>query len=190
MNIKIKLFAFALVAAVALVNVQAKNQLMGRLKTRDNKPVSVNGQKATSGTTLLSGSEIVCPAKVGATVDLGTLGRVDMAPNSSMTVTFNATQVSVQLKSGYVVLTTGKGINGVVNTADGQTFNANGSSVVAKMKNVTGPEAGVGVGAATKGGLGTGAVVGAAGAGAAVVGGAAAGANGRGSSLSPDNPRP
>jgi hypothetical protein len=183
-----KLLAFALIASFALVSVQAKTQVMGRLKTRDNKPVSVNGQKATSGTTVLSGAEIVSPAKVGATLDLGTLGRIDMAPNTSMTVNFSATQVSVQLKAGYVVLTTGKGVAGVVNTTDGQTFNANGSSVVAKMKNVTGPEAGVGVGAA-KAGLGTGAVVGAAGAGAAVVGGVAAANNGRGSNLSGTTPR-
>jgi hypothetical protein len=179
--------ALALISAVMLVNVQAKTALMGRLKTRDNKPVTVNGHKATSGTTLLSGSEITCPDKVGATIDLSTLGRVDMAPNSSMTVVFNTTEVSVKLKSGYVVLTTNKGITGVVNTNDGETFRTDGSSVVAKMKNVSGPEA-ASVGAA-RGGISTGAVVGIAGAGAAVVGGAAAKAGGRGSDLSTDNPR-
>lgn len=187
-----RIIALALVSAVALVSVQAKTAPMGRLKTRDNKPVTVNGHKATSGTTVLSGAEIECPDKVGATVDLGALGRVDMAPNSSMTLNFTATDVTVQLKSGYIVLTTNKGIPGVVNTTDGQVFQANGASVVAKMAGITGPEAAAAAAGASVGtgvGLGTGAVVGIAGAGAAVVGGtAAAKSSERGSNLSTATP--
>jgi hypothetical protein len=184
-----KLFAIALISVVALMNAQATTALMGRLKTRDNKPVMVNGHKATSGTTLMSGSQIQS-GKVGTTVDLGALGRIDMAPDTDLTVVFKASEVSVQLRSGYVVLTTNKGVTGVVNTADGETFRTEGkntASVVAKMKGVSGPEAAAKAGA-TKGGMSTGAVVGVAGAGAAVVGGAAAKSSGRGGSLSPNRP--
>lgn len=185
-----KTIGLALVACALYAQVLAVPGLMGKLKTRDNKPVMVNGNKATSGTTLVSGAQIQCPDKVGATVDLGTLGRVDMAPKSDMTLSFNASSISVQLRSGYVVLTTSKGISGTVTTPEGKVFQTDSSrmsSVVAKTKDAIGPETAVG---AKSGGIGTGAAVGVAGAGAAVVGGAAAAkSGGRGSDLSGDNPR-
>ena len=68
-----KTITFALAVATLATVVAAKPAVMGRLKTRDNKPVKVNGNKALSGTTLLSGSDIQCPAKVGA-ISLKSLG--------------------------------------------------------------------------------------------------------------------
>lgn len=179
-----------LVACAVQTPVLAGSPLMGKLKTRDNKPVMVNGKKATSGTTMLSGSEIQSPEQVGATVDLGALGRIDMAPKSDLTLTFDAASVSVQLRSGYVVLTTNKDISGQVTTPEGKVFRTDSSkmsSVVARTKDSVGPETAVG---AKSGGISTGAAVGVGGAGAAVVGGAAAAkSSGRGSDLSGDNPR-
>lgn len=180
---------FMLVLIAGALHVAAAMPLMGKLKTRDNKPVVVNGHKAVSGTTLLSGSEIQSPDKVGATIDLGSLGRLDIAPKTDLMLTFHATGVSVQLRSGYVVLTTNKGICGTVNTKDGQVFKTDcskTSSVIAKTSGTAGPEAAASVGA---GGGMNGATVGVAGAGAAVAGGAAAKSGGRGSDLSTDNPR-
>ena len=182
------LFVVLLIAGA--LHVVAAAPLMGKLKTRDNKPILINGHKAVSGTTLLSGSEIQCPDKVGATIDLGSLGRLDIAPNTDLTLTFNASSVTVQLRSGYVVLTTNKGICGLVNTTDGEVFKTDcskTSSVIAKTRGVIGPETAASVGA--QGGGINGAVVGIAGAGAAVVGAAAAKSGGRGGDLSTDNPR-
>jgi hypothetical protein len=166
--------------------------LMGKLRTRDNKPVLVNGNKASSGTTLLSGSQIQSPEKIGATVDLGSLGRLDMAPKTDLTLNFSATEISVQLKSGCAVLTTKKGISGRVTTSEGNVFQTDSSklsSVLARTKECEGPETALPIGAAA-GGLGAGGTAGVAGAGAAVVGGtAAAKAGARGAALSGDNPR-
>jgi hypothetical protein len=188
-TISLVLVALVLQFAMQLV-VQAK-PTMGKLKTRNNKPVTVNGHKAASGTTLMSGSTIQCPDKVGATIDLGSMGRVDIAPNSNLTVTFSQAVVSVELRSGYVVLTTSKGISGTVNTVDGEVFrtdSAKNSSVIAKTKGVSGPQTAASVGA-SNGGLSTGAAVGVAGAGSAVVGGAAVKkSSDRGSEMSPDKP--
>ena len=179
---------FMLVLIAGALHVAAAMPLMGKLKTRDNKPVVVNGHKAVSGTTLLSGSEIQSPDKVGATIDLGALGRLDIAPKTDLMLTFHATSVSVQLRSGYVVLTTNKGVCGTVNTKDGQVFKTDcskTSSVIAKTSGTAGPEAAASVGA----GGGINGAAGVAGAAAAVVGGAAAKSVGRGSDLSTDNPR-
>ena len=185
-----KTIALVFVACALQVQGLAGSGLLGKLKTRDNKPVMVNGNKATSGTTLVSGSQIQCPDKVGATVDLGALGRMDMAPKTAVTLSFNASSIFVQLRSGYVVLTTSKGVSGKVTTPEGKVFQTDSSkvsSVVAKSKDSVGPETAAG---AHTGGISTGAAVGVAGAGAAVVGGAAAAkGHGRGSELSGDNPR-
>ena len=182
---------FVLLLIAGALHVVAAAPPMGKLKTRDNKPILINGHKAVSGTTLLSGSEIQCPDKVGATIDLGYLGRLDIAPNTDLTLTFHSASVSVQLRSGYVVLTTNKGICGSVNTTDGQVFKTDcskTSSVIAKTRGAIGPETAASVGA-QGGGINGAAAVGLAGAGAAVASGAAAKSGGRGSNLSTDNPR-
>lgn len=171
-------------------HVMAGGRLMGKLRTRDNKPVLVNSNKAGSGTTIMSGAQIQCPDKIGATVDLGPLGRLDIAPNTDLTLTFDATKIAVQLKSGYVVLTTKTGINGSVTTSEGAVYAtdpAKTSSVIAMTGGAAGPAAAFPVGAGASL-LSPGAVVGIAGSGAAAIGNTAA-AIGRGRNLSPDNPR-
>jgi len=187
-----KTIALVFVTCAFQVHVMAGPVLMGKLRTSNNKPVLVNSNKAGSGTTIISGARIQCPDKIGATVDLGSLGRLDIAANSDLTLVFAASEVTVQLRSGYVVLTTNKGITGTVTTSEGTVFGTDPSkvsSVIAKMKDAQGPETGAPIGAA-KGGSGVGATAGVAAAAAAVVGGAAAAkSGGRGSDLSSDNPR-
>jgi hypothetical protein len=179
------------IAGSLQTSATAGGGLMGKLRTRGNKPVLVNLTKASTGTTVLSGSRIQCPEKIGATVDLGVLGRLDIAPKTDLMLTFVTGEVTVQLNSGYVVLTTNKGITGKVTTSEGTVFATDPSkvsSVVARTKDAQGPETSVLVGAGA-GGLGAGGTAGVAGAGAAVVGGATAATSGRGSDLSTDNPR-
>jgi hypothetical protein len=187
-----KTIALVFVTSAFQVHVMAGPGLMGKLRTGHNKSVLVNSNKAGSGTTIISGARIQCPDKIGATVDLGSLGRLDIAANSDLTLVFVASEVTVQLRSGYVVLTTNKGITGTVTTSEGTVFRTDSSkvsSVIAKMKGAQGPETGAPIGAA-KGGAGVGATAGVAAAAAAVVGGAAAAqSGGRGSDLSSDNPR-
>jgi hypothetical protein len=188
-----KIFALGIMLGVLQVQMLAAPTIMGTLKTRDNKPVLVNGNKVNSGTTILSGARIQSPAKTGATVDVPSLGRLDFAPNTDFVVTFDASKITVRLKAGYVVLTTRKGISGMVTTPDGKAFETDSSklsSVIARTAGSQGPEAAVPIGAA--GGMSTGAAAATiGGAGAAVVGGAAAaGSSGRGSNLSTDKPRP
>ena len=173
------------------MQVMAGAGLMGKLRTRDNKPVLVNNNKAKSGTTIMSGARIQCPEKIGATIDLGSLGRLDMAPNTDVALTFDATRVAVQLNAGYVVLTTNKGIAGTVTNADGKVVKtdvAKLSSVVAMTSGVAGPAAAVPIGAGASL-LSAGGAVGVAGSAAAVVGGAATAKPRGGSDLSTDNPR-
>src|SRR6266508_3132626 len=105
-----KTITLAFVMCAVQAQVMAGPGLMGKLRTSNNKLVLVNSNKARSGTTIISGARIQCPEKVGATVDLGSLGRLDIAANSDLTLAFATDEVKVQLRTGYVVLTTNKGI--------------------------------------------------------------------------------
>ena len=187
-----KSLAFVALLALPVATVNA-SPILGKLRTRDNRPVLVNGNSVRAGTTIFSGARVQSPAKIGATIDLSYLGRVDMAPNTDLIIIFDATKIEVQLKSGYVVLTTNKGIAGKVMTSEGKVFQTDMtklSSVVARTVGSEGPEVAAPIGAAA-GGLGAGATGGIGAAGAAVVGGAAAAkGSDRGSDLSTDRPRP
>ena len=185
-----KTIALLFVACAFQMHVTSGAGLMGKLRTRYNKPVLVNKNKATSGTTVLSGSKIQCPDKIGATVDLGPLGRLDMAPNTGLTLIFDATKIAVQLESGYVVLTTKTGIKGTVTTSDGAVYVTDPSklsSVIAKTTGAEGPETAFRVGASAEGVRNSTAGIGSAA--AAVVGGSAGSLSSRGSNLSNNNPR-
>ena len=190
----ISLIAIAVLLLVTHVaTATAATPVTGKLRTRNNKPLLVNGNSVKPGTTIFSGANIQSPAKVGATIDLGSLGRLDMAPLTDLTVVFDAVRIEVQLKSGYVVLTTGKGITGRVVTSEGKVLETDVtklSSVIARTAGSAGPEVAAPIGAAA-GGLSAGVVGGVGAAGAAVVGGAvAAQGSTRGSDLSTDKPRP
>lgn len=187
----IRLIALLAVASVVQLTVSAGAPLLGKLRTRNNKPVTVNGAKLSSGASIRSGTQIQCPEKIGATVDLGNVGRLDIAPQSDVTVIFDATKISVQLKAGYVVLTTNQGVTGTVSTPEGQVFGTDSSklsSVVGKTAGAVGPETGVPIGAGLSS-VGLSPVVGVAGAAGAVVGGTTGTALGRTSDVSTDNPR-
>jgi hypothetical protein len=104
----------------------------GRLTTRGNNPVTVNGNAARSGETIFSGQQIQTPDGVGATVQLPGLGRVDLAPNTNAMLTFKNGRVVVNVVSGCVILIAGKGVEGVVETPGGSsehTDKSKGSSV-------------------------------------------------------------
>ena len=88
----------------------------GRLVTRGNNPVTVNGNSAKTGETVFSGQQIQTPSETGATVQLGSLGRVDIAPNTNLTLIFDANSIKVRLASGCVILNPKKGVKGVVET--------------------------------------------------------------------------
>jgi hypothetical protein len=54
-------------------------QLLARLTTKGNQPITVNGVSATSGDSIANEAIIETPANVDATVDLGLLGSLDIA---------------------------------------------------------------------------------------------------------------
>src|SRR5260370_16391631 len=63
--------------------------LMGVLTTTNNKPILVNGANAISGATIPSGATIETPDGVGATIRLGPLGSLCIAPNTKLSLQFD-----------------------------------------------------------------------------------------------------
>src|SRR6266496_4619042 len=89
-----------LIFACALqVRVVGRSELTGKLLTLDNKSITVNNRKAKSGFTITTGSDLQCPGKISATVDLGELGRLDMAPKTDLRLGFDAYGVTIHLRS-------------------------------------------------------------------------------------------
>jgi len=163
-------------ASARLVSAANWQSHQGRLTTRGNNPVTVNGNSAKSGETIFSGQQIQTPEGVGATVQLGGLGRVDIAPNTNLTLTFEDGKINVALASGCVILTADKGVLGTVQAggAEQQTDQAKGGAIDVCTSQTPGAAPVVGQGAAAGAGAGAG------GAGGAAAGGAAAGSTAAG----------
>ena len=160
-------------ASARLVSAASWQTHQGRLTTRGNNPVSVNGNSARSGETIFSGQTIQTPAGVGATVQLPGLGRVDIAPNTNLTLIFEDGKINVALASGCVILTANKGVAGTVQAGDStqQTDRDKGGVIDVCSSTVPGGAPVVGQGAAAAAGAGSGGPV----AGGAAAGGAMAG---------------
>jgi len=101
---------------------------MGVLTTTNNKPVIVNGANAVSGASIPSGATIETPAGVGATIRLGGLGSICIAPGSRVTVMFTGDSVNISLLQGCAILRTNKNISGAVNSAQGSLANINAAT--------------------------------------------------------------
>jgi hypothetical protein len=93
----------------------------GKLTTRGNNPITVNGNLTNSGTTILTGALLQTPADVGASVQIGKKGLLRMAPKTRLTLNFNDATIDVVLESGLADLTTAPGLKGSITTPDGKT---------------------------------------------------------------------
>jgi hypothetical protein len=70
------------------------------LHTKNNQPVSINGNPSGTGTTLLTDTTVETPDQVSATITVGDI-TVEVGPNSKIKLTFDANgNVHVQLLRG------------------------------------------------------------------------------------------
>jgi hypothetical protein len=132
-----KAFALILALSVAQVGVQATfagpsagarnaspppapQAITARLTTRGNQAIVVNGNNVTSGATILTGATIETGDQVGATINLGPLGSLDLAPNTKVQLEYDDQgNVKVKLIQGCAILRTKKNANGQIDTDQG-----------------------------------------------------------------------
>src|SRR5678815_3942642 len=100
--------------------VLVPQQVVARLTTRNNQPVTVNGLSANTGASILTGATIETGADQSATVNLGPLGTLDIAPNTKLVLTYDDQgNVKAVLVYGCAVLTAKKKTNGEIATEQG-----------------------------------------------------------------------
>jgi hypothetical protein len=81
--------------------------------------VTVNGQKVISGGTLFSDSAILTADQSSALVSISKLGRVELAPNSSLRLSFADHSLTAMLETGSAHVSTLAGISVNLATKDG-----------------------------------------------------------------------
>ena len=95
-------------------------QVVARLTTRNNQAILVNGLSANTGASILTGATIETGADQSATVNLGSLGTLDIAPNTKLVLTYDDQgNVKVMLVYGCAILTAKKKTNGEIATEQG-----------------------------------------------------------------------
>jgi hypothetical protein len=88
-------FAFCLTQVYAALPEPAAGasvppqQIVARLTTRNNQPITVNGNQAGTGATILTGATIETPDQVSGVIDLGNAGVVEIQPNSTIKIDFD-----------------------------------------------------------------------------------------------------
>src|SRR6185436_16069859 len=142
-------------------------QFVARLTTRNNQPITVNGLSASTGASILTGATIETGADQSATVNLGPLGQLDIAPNTKLVLTYDENgNVKALLIYGCAILTAKKKTTGEVATEQGSAGKtdtaAGGVLDICFPQGATAPTVGRGAAAAAGAGVGAGVPAGAA----------------------------
>jgi hypothetical protein len=96
-----------------------------------NSSVKVNGETAQSGRSIFSASTISTPENTSAIINLGKLGKLELAPNTTANISFTDKGINGDLLSGKITVL---GATNTVNikTTEGKTVKLNaGESVTA-----------------------------------------------------------
>ena len=100
--------------------VMVPQQVVARLTTRNNQPIQVNGLSANTGASILTGATIETGADQSATVNLGPLGTLDVAPNTKLVLTYDDQgNVKAVLVYGCAILTAKKKTSGEIASEQG-----------------------------------------------------------------------
>lgn len=122
----------AIYATYSMVVLGASEKTVGNLSvTGKNSTVTINGETAQSGRSVFSSSTIVTPDATSAVINVAKVGQVEIAPNTTLTLSFDDDAINGNLINGKVtVLNASNNVN--FTTPDGKTVKLNaGESAVA-----------------------------------------------------------
>ena len=120
----------AIVATYTTVAFAVSGKVAGELTvsgvgTNGEAPfVYVNGEAAKSGRSIFTSSTISTPDQASAVVSMGKLGQIQLAPNSSMALSFGDSGIVGDLSGGSVTVL-GSSQPVTVTTAEGKTLKLN-----------------------------------------------------------------
>ena len=122
---------YSMVALANSERVARELSISGKIINGEIPFVKVNGEAAQSGRSIFSSSTIATPENAGATVNIGKVGRIELAPNTILALSFNEKSINGELLAGQVtVLNTSDTVN--IKMLDGTIAELNaGNSAVA-----------------------------------------------------------
>ena len=114
----------AILATYSMVALANSGKIAGELMVSGNSVngeapfAMVNGETAKSGRSIFSSSTITTPDSARAVINLGKLGKIELAPGTSLAVSFDENGISGDLSAGKIkVLGTTESVS--IKTADG-----------------------------------------------------------------------
>ncbi len=133
------LVTYSMVAMASAGNAAGELTVIGGSSTGETSFVTVNGEAAKSGRTVFSSSTISTPEGMGAIINFGKAGKIQLAPNTVFTVSADGKSISGDLSAGSltvlnaaqsvpVTISTGE----IVNVNAGETASANSGSASKK----------------------------------------------------------
>jgi len=100
----------AIIATYSMVALASSDRTAGELlvigkNTNSEAPlVKVNGEAAESGRSVFSSSTIATAESASAVINLGKLGKIELAPNTTLALTFNEKGINGDLLAGRVTV--------------------------------------------------------------------------------------
>ena len=122
------LFLFVVVVGVfpqaylteeAATAIKIAPEPVGELNVEGDLSILVDGEEATSGQAIPSGARLQTPAGVRAIVRLGRVGKIHIAPETSLTLSYGSDTLDASLVTGCVIVATYKGASGAATTPPG-----------------------------------------------------------------------
>ena len=100
----------ALIATYSMVTLANSERIAGELlvsgkSVNGQTPfVKINNEAAQSGRSVFSSSTVVTPENASAVINLGKIGKIELAPNTTLTLSFSEKGMSGDLTSGRVTV--------------------------------------------------------------------------------------
>ncbi len=127
--------AYSTVALAGSERIAGELLITGKNINGESPYVKVNGEGAQSGRSIFSSSTVATPENADAIINLGKLGKIELAPNTTLTVNFSENGISGDLLAGRVtVLSASDSVNITTLNGDLVKLNAGDSAVAASGK--------------------------------------------------------
>jgi hypothetical protein len=122
---------YSMVALAGSERVAGELLITGKNSNGESPYVKVNGEAAQNGRSVFSSSTIATPENADAVINLGKLGKIELAPNTTFSLTFDENGINGDLIAGRItVLSASDSVN--ITTLNGNLTKLNaGESAVA-----------------------------------------------------------
>jgi hypothetical protein len=113
---------YSMVALASAERVAGELLVSGKNIDGQTAFVKINGEMAQSGRSVFSSSTVVTPENTSAIINLGKIGKIELAPNTTLALSFDDKGISGDLIAGQLtVLSAADAVN--VKTTGGKTVN-------------------------------------------------------------------